>query len=100
MKSAYAHFPININISDDKANMEIRNFLGEKVVRTIKMPKGIAVRHTNMKDEISITGNSLEDVSQSAAVIQQSTSVKNKDIRKFLDGVYVSSRGVIEVKTK
>lgn len=27
-----------------------------------------------------------------AARIQQSTTVKNKDIRKFLDGIYVSSK--------
>ena len=27
-----------------------------------------------------------------AARIQQSTSVKNKDIRKFLDGIYVSEK--------
>ena len=39
------------------------------------------------------TGNSVEAVSQSAALIQQSTTVKNKDIRKFLDGVYVSEKG-------
>jgi len=27
-----------------------------------------------------------------AARIQQSTTVKNKDIRKFLDGIYVSEK--------
>ena len=31
-----------------------------------------------------------------AARIQQSTTVKNKDIRKFLDGIYVSERITIE----
>ena len=31
----------------------------------------------------------------SAANIQQSTTVKNKDIRKFLDGIYVSERSTI-----
>ena len=30
-----------------------------------------------------------------AALIQQSTTVKNKDIRKFLDGIYVSEKGNI-----
>ena len=28
----------------------------------------------------------------SAALIQMSTTVKNKDIRKFLDGIYVSEK--------
>ena len=45
------------------------------------------------QDELIITGNSIEDVSQSVALIQQSTTVKNKDIRKFLDGLYVSEKG-------
>jgi len=31
-----------------------------------------------------------------AASIQQSTLVRNKDIRKFLDGIYVSERGHVE----
>ena len=47
------------------------------------------------KDELQLTGNSLEAVSQSAADIQQTCRVRNKDIRKFLDGLYVSERGNI-----
>lgn len=31
-----------------------------------------------------------------AALIQQSTTVKNKDIRKFLDGVYVSEKTTVQ----
>ena len=31
----------------------------------------------------------------SAALIQQSTRVKKKDIRKFLDGIYVSEKSTI-----
>ena len=30
-----------------------------------------------------------------AALIQQATTVKNKDIRKFLDGIYVSEKGTV-----
>lgn len=33
-----------------------------------------------------------------AALIQQSTTVKNKDIRKFLDGLYVSEKTTVEVE--
>ena len=36
----------------------------------------------NVKDELQLTGNSLENVSQSAADIQQICRVRNKDIRK------------------
>ena len=34
-------------------------------------------------------------LSYTAALIQQSTTVKNKDIRKFLDGIYVSQKTTI-----
>jgi ribosomal L6-like protein len=36
----------------------------------------------NVKDEIQLLGNDLENVSQSAADIQQICKVRNKDIRK------------------
>lgn len=37
------------------------------------------------KDELQLTGNSLEAVSQSAADLQQICKVRNKDIRKVSD---------------
>lgn len=49
----------------------------------------------NQKDQLELSGNDLENVSQSAADIQQACRVRNKDIRKFLDGLYVSERGNI-----
>lgn len=70
-----------------------RNFLGEKLVRKVKMQSGVDVEASkNVKDELQLTGNSIENVSQSAADIQQICRVRNKDIRKFLDGLYVSER--------
>lgn len=93
MKSVYAHFPININITENNTLVEIRNFLGEKMVRRIQMLEGVTAEATGIKDEIAILGNCLESVSQSAALVQQSAIAKNKDIRKFLDGIYVSEHG-------
>jgi large subunit ribosomal protein L6 len=40
-------------------------------------------------DEIIIQGINLEEVSQTAANIEQSTKIKDKDQRVFLDGIYV-----------
>jgi len=96
MKSVYAHFPINIAIQDDGVTVEVRNFLGEKYVRRVSMSPGVKCVQTGQKDEIAIEGNDLELVSQSAAQIQQCVLVKNKDIRKFLDGIYVSEKESIE----
>lgn len=93
MRFVYAHFPINVNIPDSKDTVEIRNFIGEKTTRVIKLLPGVTVATGKQKDEIVLSGNDIENVSQSAATIQQSTCVKGKDIRKFLDGIYVSERG-------
>eukprot|EP01121_Diplochlamys_sp_Union-15-3_P019695 TRINITY_DN748_c0_g1_i4.p1 TRINITY_DN748_c0_g1~~TRINITY_DN748_c0_g1_i4.p1 ORF type:complete len:188 (-),score=31.67 TRINITY_DN748_c0_g1_i4:85-648(-) len=96
MRFVYAHFPINAAISDKKDSIEIRNFLGEKVVRRVTMLPGVTVeRSEKVKDEIILEGNDLNNVSQSAANIHMSTLVKRKDIRKFLDGIYVSEKGPI-----
>ena len=73
------------------------NFLGEKLIRRITCGEGVEVEASkNVKDELVLSGNSIENVSQSAADIQQICRVRNKDIRKFLDGIYVSERGNIE----
>lgn len=59
------------------------NFLGEKYVRRITAQPGVDIAPSaNVKDELILTGNSLEGVSQSAADIQQICRVRNKDIRK------------------
>ena len=42
--------------------------------------------------ELIVTGNDIENVSKTCALISQSCAVKNKDIRKFLDGIYVSKK--------
>ena len=47
------------------------------------MQPGVDVETSKgQKDELQVSGNSLESVSQSAADIQQICRVRNKDIRK------------------
>ena len=63
------------------------------------MLEGVNVEASKgVKDQIELTGISVENVSQSAADIQQACRVRNKDIRKFLDGLYVSEKGNIEAE--
>ncbi|OIW15318.1 hypothetical protein TanjilG_10758 [Lupinus angustifolius] len=96
MRFVYAHFPINASISGDNKAIEIRNFLGEKKVRKVDMLEGVSVvRSEKVKDELVLDGNDIELVSRSCALINQKCHVKNKDIRKFLDGIYVSEKGTI-----
>ncbi|KAJ8446391.1 hypothetical protein Cgig2_019284 [Carnegiea gigantea] len=96
MRMVYAHFPINASITNGNKGIEIRNFLGEKRVRKVDMLEGVTIlRSEKVKDELVLDGNDIELVSRSAALINQKCHVKNKDIRKFLDGIYVSEKGRI-----
>ncbi|CAA7059268.1 unnamed protein product [Microthlaspi erraticum] len=96
MRFVYAHFPINASIGGDNRSIEIRNFLGEKKVRKVELLDGVTiVRSEKVKDEIVLDGNDIELVSRSCALINQKCHVKKKDIRKFLDGIYVSEKSKI-----
>ena len=94
LRCVYSHFPININIT--KERIELRNFLGEKRVRVVEFPPGISCKKDDStKDQIIVEGNSLPDVGRVSALIHQQCLPKKKDIRKFLDGVYVAEKGNI-----
>ena len=47
----------------------------------------------DVKDQLVLTGNNVEDVSHCCSNINMITKVKRKDIRKFLDGIYIEERG-------
>ena len=65
MRFVYAHFPINVAITGAKNKVEIRNFLGEKVVRIVDAAEGVTVvRSADVKDEIVVVGNDIENVSK------------------------------------
>ncbi|KAJ0968557.1 hypothetical protein J5N97_025474 [Dioscorea zingiberensis] len=82
--------------NSNSSTIEIRNFLGEKKVRKVDMLEGVYIsRSEQVKDELILDGNDVELVSRSAAPINQKCHVKNKDIRKFLDGIYVSEKGTM-----
>lgn len=94
MRFVYSHFPINVSTAG--GNVEIRNFLGEKRVRKIPLLDGVTyVRSADVKDQIELSGNDIAAVSLTCARIQQATSIRKKDLRKFLDGIYVSEKGTI-----
>ena len=96
MRFVYSHFPINVSTSGN--TVEIRNFLGEKRVRKVELLDGVSyVRSADVKDQIELSGNDIALVSLTAAKIQQATSIRHKDLRKFLDGIYVSWKGSIPV---
>ena len=66
MRSVYAHFPINVAISEASDMVEVRNFLGEKYTRKVRMLKGVTCEASKaQKDEFILDGNDIELVSRS-----------------------------------
>ena len=85
LKIVFIHFPMNFQSLGDK--IIINNFVGEQKAREAKILEGVKVHVEG--DDIIVTGPDIEKVAQTAANIQQSTHIRNKDLRKFLDGIYV-----------
>jgi large subunit ribosomal protein L6 len=85
LKIVFIHFPLNIQVRGDRVSLS--NFIGERQPRYAKILPNVKVSVEG--DDIVVTGNDIEFVGQTAANIQEATKIRNKDLRKFLDGVYV-----------
>ena len=85
LKIVFSHFPISAKVRDNAVLIE--NFTGERNPRKAKIVGNARVKIQS--EDIIVQDLSLENVSQTAANIEQATKVKRKDPRVFLDGIYV-----------
>jgi len=88
LKIVFSHFPISVKVKDNYVFIE--NFTGERNPRRAKIIGKPKIKI--LSEDIIIQGINLEEVSQTAANIEQATKVKRKDPRVFLDGIYVYER--------
>jgi len=88
LKIVFSHFPLTIKVKDKSVLIE--NFIGERAPRVAEIVGECKV--SVEEDDIIIKGVSIEDVSQTAANIENATRIKGKDLRVFLDGIYIYSR--------
>src|SRR2546426_11205245 len=91
LRTVYAHFPVTVKVDEKAKVLKIENFTGEKTPRYARILEGVKVAIKG--DDISVEGVDLKSVSQTAANIQDSTRIKEKDLRVFLDGIYISAKG-------
>ena len=85
LKIVFSHFPISVKVQGDTVLIE--NFTGERNPRRAKIVGNAKVKVVG--DDVIVQGINLEDVSQTAANIEQATKVRRKDPRVFLDGIYL-----------
>ena len=89
MKIIFTHFPMIVKQENDI--IIIANFMGEKGTRTARVVGDTEVKIE--KEYITLSGPAKEDVSQSAANVEQACRKKKKDLRVFHDGIYIASKG-------
>jgi large subunit ribosomal protein L6 len=88
LKTVFAHFPVTVKVQGNKVIVE--NFYGERAPRIAEIVGDTKVEVQG--EDLKVTGPSVQDVGQTAANIEQATTVRRKDQRVFLDGIYVYER--------
>ena len=90
----YNHFPISIKFNENEAI--IKNFLGEKIPRKLKILDGVEVKLDN--EIIMVSSCDKELAGQTAANFEKTTKIRNKDRRIFQDGIWLISKNGKEFK--
>jgi large subunit ribosomal protein L6 len=81
----FAKFPVTVEMKGD--TFTVKNLLGEKVPRTVKVPSDVKVE-VKGKD-ITVSGIDIEKTGQVAASLEQLTKVTNMDRRVVQDGIFI-----------
>jgi len=88
LKICSGHFPMNVSMSNNQ--ITVKNFIGEKVPRTISITEGVSVKIEGT--EILVEGSDKERTGQMAASIEQMTRRPGFDERIFQDGIYLTEK--------
>ena len=85
LKGISVHFPLKLKLQNNK--LIIENYMGERDIKEIEIPMG--VKATLNENEITLEGYDIELLGNLAGLIENSVKPKEKDLRKFQDGIYI-----------
>ncbi|MFA5173786.1 MAG: 50S ribosomal protein L6 [Candidatus Pacearchaeota archaeon] len=87
LEIANVHFPMTVSVDKATNELIVKNFLGEKTDRRIKLNAKVNVKIN--KEIIEVESKDIELAGQVATSIEKGTRVKNRDRRIFQDGIYI-----------
>lgn len=88
LKVCSGHFPMTVAMKGNE--LSIKNFLGEKIARVVKVADDVKVKIEG--DKITVEAIDIEKAGQCAASIEMATRITNRDRRIFQDGVWITSK--------
>jgi len=84
------HFPMTLSHDKNSNEIIVKNFLGEKKDRKIKIMDNVNVKLN--KDTIELDSFDIENAGQTAANIEKGTKVRFRDRRIFQDGIFITEK--------
>jgi len=94
LQAVSVHFPMTLEIDKSNNILIVKNFLGEKKPRTIKIIPGVEIKVN--KDLIELESADIEKAGQVAANIEKGSKIRSRDRRVFQDGIFITEKpGVI-----
>jgi large subunit ribosomal protein L6 len=93
LKICSGHFPMNVSVSNNV--LEIKNFLGEKIPRKVKLDPQVNIKIDGTS--IVVDAPDKDKAGQVAANIEQTTRRPGFDKRIFQDGIYLIEKAGKEI---